>query len=541
MKKKLLMPSVLLAWIIFACTLGIDPDSEEGDWSNAGVQGGIPDYPAGVDVTAFGAAGNGTTDDTQAILDAIDACPEQHAVFLPAGTYLTTGTISIMKSIVLRGEGPGLTLILQDHGADAIEITSGGDRAGIEDLHLHTSYTSFSGYAGIKIYMFGVQNSWVRNIETSGYAASAVMLQSSSCCEVRDSYFHHSREDTETIETFSASGTIIGGNGLDGEGEGCYYNLIENNIHDWFRRAMIIGCLSSNNVYAYNFAWNNWSTAGGGVSSTTDFEIHHIAYGHPEPESQHTSFTLSEGNLFEQAGEQNENHHHNIHLRNRINNGGIEMQDYHQAIGNEFVGQKHPGTWFGNYLHPKGDIATMIIHGNYETEGANPGISWDPAIADHTIPDSYYLTEKPDWFGDLDWPCYGGDLMPGNTRRNPAEVRYWTMLFPETAPTGLQAVVQGNDIELSWTHSPNTQNPSGDIDFIVCRSSEGSGFYRVGETWQTSFTDTPDKAGQYRYYVRARNHLGGRNYYNELNGPDLGGESDPSETITAAVQQSGLY
>jgi len=88
------------------------------DWS-PGMPGGIPDYPVGVNITDYGAIGDGITDDTQALLDAIEACPDSHAVIIPAGEYLFTQRIFIRKPIVIRGEGPDQTFILfegQDDG-----------------------------------------------------------------------------------------------------------------------------------------------------------------------------------------------------------------------------------------------------------------------------------------------------------------------------------------------------------------------------------------------------------------------------------------
>jgi hypothetical protein len=495
------------------------PPERVADWSNAGVQGGIPHYPVGVNVmnAPFGAAGNGTIDDTAAIQAAIAACPVNTAVFLPAGTYLTTGTLTISKAIVLRGEGPGLTRILHNHENEAILMTSGGDWAGIEDLHVET-IQYFSGQSGYKIVLRGVQNSWVKNIESSGYIGQNVrMEEGSSHCEVRDSYIHTAQSYTETLPAFNAYGIeIFGGDSS--------YNLVENNVLDWFRHAMVLQHLCHNNVYAYNFAWNNWSCNNGcGFSVTTDFELHHYAY--PD-ESQAVFFTLSEGNVFEQSNSAQDAHQLNTWLRNRVNNGGITLHVNNHAIGNELIEKKHPGTWNPGDEEDNSVRkveAGSIAHGNFVTVPAE-GLSWDPTISDHTIPNSYYLTSKPAFFGDLDWPPYGGDLMPGNTRRSPAEVRYWTMLFPEITPSNLQANVQGNAVVLTWdNNSVNT------VDFVICRSLDNVSFERIGETFQTTYTDTVAGAGQYFYYVRARNHLGGEH------GGDLGGESDPSGVRSVTV------
>jgi hypothetical protein len=55
-------------------------------------------------VKGFGATGDGSTDDTDAIQDAIDACSEGGTVFFPYGDYKYT-TLTISKTITLLGVG----------------------------------------------------------------------------------------------------------------------------------------------------------------------------------------------------------------------------------------------------------------------------------------------------------------------------------------------------------------------------------------------------------------------------------------------------
>ncbi len=93
----------------------IIPDDRRMDWK-PGVPGGIPVYPAFASVTAapYGAKGDGRADDTSAIQKAIDACPEGKAVLLPAGTYRLTATLTVTRGIVLRGEGPEKTRLINE-------------------------------------------------------------------------------------------------------------------------------------------------------------------------------------------------------------------------------------------------------------------------------------------------------------------------------------------------------------------------------------------------------------------------------------------
>ncbi|MBN2510441.1 MAG: hypothetical protein JXB03_09195 [Spirochaetales bacterium] len=503
------------------------PSGSAGDWTSAGVEGGIPDYPFSVDVRGYGAVGDGSADDTAAIQAAMAACVPGQAVYFPQGSYRTTSTLRITASIVLRGEGPELSHIISNHSGAAVLILS--DYAGIEDVHVHTEGQTFVGYSGEKITFTDVSNSWVRNIETSGYTGMHVLLNGTTHCEVRDSYLHNSLEDTsiwfDDGEYFSSYGIHINGGGAS-------YNLVENNIVDWFRHNMLIQEFDNtdmlHNVFAYNFCWYTFTHSDTSpYSSTTSMEFHNGA----------VQFSLVEGNVYEQGGFQGSgNHQKNSIFRNRINNGGQgtgSASSHIYVIGNEFTEIKHPDSSSARYGNTAQDIDASesdIGHGNYSINPSR-GIEWDPAIANHRIPASWYLHERPEWFGDLDWPCYGGDLMEAtsgnNMRRNPAEVRYWSMLFPENVPSDLQISAAGNDITLSWNHSPY-QAGSG-VDYIIVRSRDNENFHRVGETSITTFHDSNLDPGSYHYYVRARNNYGG------IDGSGPGGESSASDTVTVTL------
>lgn len=112
-------------------TAEIIPADRRIDWA-PGVSGGIPSYPVAVNVkdAPYRAAGNGRTDDTAAIRSAIAACPAGSAVYLPAGTYRISDTLSIGTSIVLRGAGMDQTRIVLDTGTAKKVITISGSVSG---------------------------------------------------------------------------------------------------------------------------------------------------------------------------------------------------------------------------------------------------------------------------------------------------------------------------------------------------------------------------------------------------------------------------
>jgi hypothetical protein len=91
------------------------PADRRINWS-AGIPGGIPNRTticANVKNAPYNAVGDGIHDDTAAIQAAIAACPVNQVVLLPAGTYRISGTLTLDKGIVVRGEGPDKTRIIQ--------------------------------------------------------------------------------------------------------------------------------------------------------------------------------------------------------------------------------------------------------------------------------------------------------------------------------------------------------------------------------------------------------------------------------------------
>jgi hypothetical protein len=87
-----------------------NPGSPLNDFSNvAGYHGGtvpLPRRQVRVSIKDFGGVGDGVADDTQALIDAIKACPSGGAVFIPNGQYKITDWIKInnLSNITILGE-----------------------------------------------------------------------------------------------------------------------------------------------------------------------------------------------------------------------------------------------------------------------------------------------------------------------------------------------------------------------------------------------------------------------------------------------------
>src|SRR5205807_7169471 len=73
----------------------------------------------------YSAVGNGLADDTAAIQAALNACPANQVVYIPAGRYRISGVLTIPGSITVRGAGPGLTII-DAHGSSGLGVFTFG-------------------------------------------------------------------------------------------------------------------------------------------------------------------------------------------------------------------------------------------------------------------------------------------------------------------------------------------------------------------------------------------------------------------------------
>jgi Pectate lyase superfamily protein len=80
------------------------PADRRTAWFPAGldVAGGLPNYPS---VTCNGLDPSGVTNNTSQIQTCVTNAASGTAVFIPAGTYLVSGTINMKSNVVLRGAG----------------------------------------------------------------------------------------------------------------------------------------------------------------------------------------------------------------------------------------------------------------------------------------------------------------------------------------------------------------------------------------------------------------------------------------------------
>jgi len=228
---------------------------------------------------------------------------------------------------------------------------------------------------------------WVKNIVSYKTRKVHVDFSRSLACEVRGSKFSHS---------YNYDG---GGHGY-GVTVGLHTAnvLIENNAFDHLRHSMLYSLGASGNVYAYNYSQriHGEYVASNYVHYPADISAHGL----------YANMNLFESNSVQNIGMSDAwgaMGPGNTYLRNRVESNqttkGFSYYDVNtltNVIGNSFI-----------TLNDIQGLATNNIeHGNV-IDGVTV---WDPNINDNNIPPSYYLSNKPDFFGSKGWPLYGPNI-----------------------------------------------------------------------------------------------------------------------------------
>lgn len=250
---------------------------------------------------------------------------------------------------------------------------------------------------------------WVNNIESNHTYRSHLMFYETMACEARNSYFHHS---------FDYGG---GGHGYGVESNRHSTDiLVENNIFDSLRHAMIIQVGANGCVYGYNFSTN--PVQGAGETNLNegwippDISIHGH-YPFMNLFEGNRVYEIGIGDYWGPAGPGN------TYFRNLVvDEGIIYYDDSHRqnTLGN-ITGYLY--TSFGNSSH-------KLEHGNV-VDGT---VIWNDTIASRELTPSFYLTEKPAFFDDLNWPIYGPE--GGKYNKLPAQYRYEQIIHPKKKVTG---------------------------------------------------------------------------------------------------------
>lgn len=150
------------------------------------VVGAAPGQDGVYNVLAFGAKGDGTTDDTAAIQAAIDAA-EGAVVHFPPGHYLCAGSLTIPDFVKLRGSlgepgsPSGLTRLRFTTDDDSFVGIECGAYVTIEDLVVRGTYSYAHTTTGIAGASLTLSNVSVGGFGTGCHLTDAYYAQASRC------------------------------------------------------------------------------------------------------------------------------------------------------------------------------------------------------------------------------------------------------------------------------------------------------------------------------------------------------------------------
>ncbi|NQT27309.1 T9SS type A sorting domain-containing protein [candidate division KSB1 bacterium] len=525
MKRFLSLLIIMLVVVHLSLHAEILKESRRIDWE-AGIPHAFPIPEDTVDIFDYAAYGDGENDDGPAFQDAIDDLGTWGGVvWIPEGIYLINQTLTINHGVILAGEGADrsdiqfdlegasdncIEILTYDYGNESpvlsgcvkgsqklvvanpeyftqgafVEIYQNNDpdlmytdsewdqswaqealgqiiplegisgdtlllqnalyhdynpdlnpvirtlgmvqHAGIEKLHLerldagdgHTVLIKNAAYCRFQF-----------NESEMGYRAH-FYFDGCFRCELRRNYIHHSHD-------YGGGGH---GYGTDNIGH-TTGNLIIDNVFHHLRHSMMVHVGATGNVFAYNYSSER-------ANGLCDISLH----GHWPNNNLFESNVVEQIDVSDYWGPCGPR---NTFLRNRVTIRGINVRDHSD-------GQNTIGNVLNTGVGTSGPIADLLEHGN--VRGSNT--TWDDTIPDHDIPASYFLSDKPDFWGDVSWPAVGPDVE--NEIKIPAQLR-WEAGSPLTSitdqPYRYVGLSQPDDFELSTY--PNPFNPMTTISYLL--------------------------------------------------------------------------
>ena len=304
--------------------------------------------------------------------------------------------------------------------------------------------------------MYNCYQCYIKNVRSLNANRNHVWMYLTSRSVVRDSYFYgtqHAASQSYGVEFFEASN-----------------NLVENNIFDTVVTSIMPGN-SQGNVVAYNYgihdAYGNPASwletayvshdAGTGMNlfegnqfnglfcddihgtSNVGTLFRNQLYGWQTGKSQQTnpimlaSYCRSNniiGNVLGTAG-----YHTTYEASPQVGTAGCWTSIYELGFGTVQCSGNGPA-------NDKLVASTLLRWGNYDTVTAGvkwvaaevptagvPFINGNPVPSTHTLPNSFYLSSKPTFWGSMPWPPIGPDVAGGTgpggfAFANPAQVCY---------------------------------------------------------------------------------------------------------------------
>lgn len=274
------------------------------------------------------------------------------------------------------------------------------ENIGFENFYISRPNTGDS----YMFYLKNTANAWLKGIYSFRSNKAHVWTERAVNYEIRASYFERSID-------YGGGGH---GYGI-AVGHHCHDGLIENNIFNRLRHHMVIAKGSSGNVFGYNYSFDRVQG-----SDTNNLNV-----GWTPPDISihgHWSYmNLFEGNISQEihsADFWGPSGPGTTFFRNRLEAAeGVTIDDSsvdQNVVGNELM----TGTF-----DIDASVSGTFLNGN-NVQGT---VSWDDA--EDNLIDSYYLSSKPGFWNNSDWPSIGPEF-PLGSGSNPAKDR-WNSTEPK--------------------------------------------------------------------------------------------------------------
>ena len=324
--------------------------------------------------------------------------------------------------------------------ANTAALSVGNRWDGVEDIAIAGGNNDW-GFPGGNLALSYMAYSWVKNVDADGERWSSdpinhpgkygynIGLARCYRCVVRDSYAHGSTDENPGGQAY---GIVVG--------VGSSACLVENNISINNDKPITLNETGGGNVIAYNYVdqselWNSPGWLENGIDDS------HANFTHND---------LIEGNWTNNIGADTThgNSGWETHMRNYANgNNSIDPKSsnlravgmdaytgYHAYIGNVLYGgtvyQTTPSSQGGTPIYQLGNnfngggwdngYALSHIYRDGNWDSVTKGVVW--ANGPHSIPNSFYLTSEPAFFGSCTWPWV--DPTTGTMYKLPAKARY---------------------------------------------------------------------------------------------------------------------
>ncbi|MEA3118341.1 MAG: hypothetical protein QOI13_1611 [Paraburkholderia sp.] len=180
--------------------------SAAGSSGSPGAAGTVlPQPPNSINVADYGAVGNGTTDDTQALQNAFNAAAAQgKSVYIPPGTYNHSGTLSV-NGVNVTGSGSQTVLVATNPSEEAIKLGSNSSLSNVETSTSASTRDSQPDEAAVDV---TGSNDTVSNVTTLGAESNGIRLDGATGAKISNDLVEGSNADGIALMNGSSNNLV---------------------------------------------------------------------------------------------------------------------------------------------------------------------------------------------------------------------------------------------------------------------------------------------------------------------------------------------